>query len=61
MIGKARENLGAQFRLAVQDRQWERAAEIGDRIIDEFPNTRMASEVRAMIDTIRERAVAMRR
>jgi tetratricopeptide (TPR) repeat protein len=61
VIGKARENLGAQFRLAVQDRQWERAAEIGDRIIDEFPNTRMASEVRAMIDTIRERAGAMRR
>jgi tetratricopeptide (TPR) repeat protein len=61
VIGKARENLGAQFRLAVQDRQWELAAELGDRIIDEFPNTRMASEVRAMIDTIRERAGAMRR
>ncbi len=61
VIGKARENLGAQFRLAVQDRRWERAAEIGDRIIEEFPNTRMASEVRGMIDTIRERAGAMRR
>lgn len=60
VIGKARENLGAQFRLAVQDKRWERAAEIGERIIDEFPNTRMASEVRAMIDTIRERAGAVR-
>ncbi len=60
VIGKARENLGVQFRLAVQDRMWERAAEIGERIIAEFPNTRMASEVRAMIDTIRERAGALR-
>lgn len=61
VIGKARENLGVQFKLAIQDRAWDRAAEIGERIIDEFPNTRMAEEVRGMIDTIRERAGALRR
>ncbi len=56
VIGKARENLGASFRLAVQDRQWGEAARIGDRIIAEFPNTRMAAEVRDVIDGIRQRA-----
>src|SRR5690606_40625099 len=29
VIGKARENLGAQFKLAVQDRRWAAAAAIG--------------------------------
>lgn len=56
VIGKARDNLGADFKLAIQDRMWGRAAEIGERIVEEFPNSRMAEEVRAMIDTIRERA-----
>jgi len=58
VIGKARENLGAQFKLAVQDRQWETAAIIGQRILDEFPNTRMAEEINSMIDGIRQRAAA---
>lgn len=52
VIGKARENLGAQFKIAVQDRQWTLAAAIGRRIINEFPNTRMAAEVREHIDGI---------
>tara|TARA_R110000744_G_scaffold160818_2_gene277164 strand:- start:1874 stop:2845 length:972 start_codon:yes stop_codon:yes gene_type:complete len=56
VIGKAKENLGAAFKLAVHDRAWDKAADIGERIIEEFPNTRMATEVRELIDTIRERA-----
>jgi hypothetical protein len=56
VIGKARDNLGAQFKLAVQDRRWARAAEIGEQIIDQFPNSRMAAEVRGMLDSIRARA-----
>ena len=60
VIGKARENLGAEFKLCIQDRMWERAADVGERIIDEFPNSRMAQEVREMIDQIRERAAAVR-
>lgn len=56
VIGKARDNLGAQFKLAVQDRRWARAAEIGEQIIDQFPNSRMAVEVRGMLDGIRSRA-----
>lgn len=61
VIGKARENLGAQFKLAIQDRAWERAAELGEAIIERFPNSRMAGEVREMIDGIRERCGAVGR
>jgi hypothetical protein len=56
VIGMARDTLGASFKMAVQDRQWREAARIGDRIIAEFPNSRMASEVRDVIDGIRMRA-----
>jgi hypothetical protein len=56
VIGKARDNLGAQFKLAVQDKRWLDAARIGERIIAEFPNSRMAAEVRDVIDGIRIRA-----
>lgn len=59
IIGQARENLGVQFKLSVQDRDWRRAAEVGERIIREFPNTRMAEEIRGVIDGIREKASAM--
>jgi hypothetical protein len=58
VIGKARDNLGAQFKLAVRDRQWATAAALGRRIINEFPNTRMASEVREMLDGILAKANA---
>lgn len=56
VIGRARENLGAQFKIAVQDRQWATAAMVGRRIVNEFPNTRMAQEVRTMLDQILARA-----
>lgn len=60
VIGQARENLGVRFKLAVQDKQWVEAAEVGERIIAEFPNTRMSEEIRGVIDSIRQRAAAMR-
>jgi hypothetical protein len=59
VIGKARQNLGAQFKLAVQDRRWSDASYYGGKILDEFPNSRMAAEVRPAIDGIRERAAKM--
>lgn len=58
VIGKARENLGAQFKVAVRDKQWPKAAVLGRRIVNEFPNTRMATEVREMLDGILTRANA---
>jgi len=59
IIGKARDNLGASFKLAVRDRRWRDAASLGERIIAEFPNTRMAEEVRSMIDGLRQRATSL--
>ncbi|MCW5776477.1 MAG: hypothetical protein KIS87_08575 [Phycisphaeraceae bacterium] len=59
VIGKARENLGVEFKLAVRDRRWGHAARVGERIIAEFPNTRMAEEVRGMIDGLRSRAASV--
>jgi hypothetical protein len=56
VITKARDNLGAQFKIAVQDKQWAQAAALGRRIVNEFPNTRMATEVRGMLDGILSRA-----
>jgi hypothetical protein len=56
VIGKARDNLGAQFKIALQDRRWGDAIETGERIITEFPNSRMSVEVRTVIDGLRSRA-----
>ena len=56
VIVRHRENLGVQFKLAVNDHRWGEAARLGDTIISEFPNTQMAAEVRSMIDVLRTRA-----
>jgi len=56
VIGKQRENLGMQFKFAVQDKEWLRSVRIGEQIIREFPNTRMAQEVRDRLDKLRELA-----
>lgn len=56
VIGKKRDNLGVQFKLAVQDKEWNQAVGVGDQIIRAFPNSRMADEVRGMLDLLRQRA-----
>jgi hypothetical protein len=56
IIGKKRDNLGVQFKIAVHDKEWLRAIRVGEQIISEFPNTRMADEVRSRLDVLRERA-----
>jgi hypothetical protein len=58
VIGKARDNLGVQFKLAVRDHQYRRATQIGQQIIEQFPNTRMADEVRSMLNGLHQRATA---
>jgi len=55
VIGKARDNLGVRFKLLVQDKAWSEALVVGEQIIENFPNSRMAGEVRDMLDTLRER------
>ncbi len=49
-------NLGVQFSLAVHDRQWAAALSVGQQIIAEFPNTRMAAEVGEHLEALRLRA-----
>ncbi len=61
VIGKARDNLGAAFKLAVYNKRWVEAADLGDKIISQFPNSRMAVEVRSLIDGIRTKAAAWQR
>lgn len=60
VITKRRDNLGVQFKLAVQDHEWHKALMVGEEIIQDFPNTRMAEEVREMLDQLRERATQER-
>lgn len=56
VVGQARHNMGVRFKLAVSDKDWVEALGVGETIIREFPNTKMANEVRGMIDLLRERA-----
>jgi outer membrane protein assembly factor BamD (BamD/ComL family) len=49
-------NLGVQFAICVTDQRWAEAIEVGEQIISEYPNTRMASEVRSKMDQLRARA-----
>lgn len=48
--------LGVQFRFAVVEKRWQDALTIGQELITDFPNARMASEVREALPTLRERA-----
>lgn len=48
--------LGIQFRFAVNERRWSDALNTGLELIREFPNARMANEVREALDALRERA-----
>ncbi len=60
VIGQARENTAVRFRMAVSDRDWIEAMNVGEQIIREFPNSKMADEVRDMMDVLRERAGGQR-
>ncbi len=48
--------LGVQFRFAVTERRWQDALTVGLEIVRDFPNTRMATEVREALDMLRQRA-----
>jgi hypothetical protein len=49
-------NLGVKFSLAVTDKQWIEALETGEQIIRDFPNSKMAQEIREKIDILRQRS-----
>jgi hypothetical protein len=52
-------NLGKQFSNAVQDHKWREAIDVGDTIVRDFPNTRIAQEVREKMDLLRQRAAGL--
>jgi len=47
-------NLGVQFAMAVSDKQWSDALEVGQQIIRDFPNSRMSSEIREKIHVLQQ-------
>lgn len=58
-VFKARlHQLGVQFAIRVTDQQWDEAIDAGKAIIREFPNSRMAQEVREKLDVLRSYAEA---
>jgi tetratricopeptide (TPR) repeat protein len=50
------QNMGVQFSLAVTDKRWNEAVEIGEQIVREFPNSLMAKEVTSSMPVLRRRA-----
>jgi hypothetical protein len=49
-------NLGVQFTMSVTERKWSDAFETGRRIVQDFPNSRMAIEIRPRLDILRDHA-----
>ncbi|HPF41614.1 MAG TPA: hypothetical protein P5081_16600 [Phycisphaerae bacterium] len=52
-------NMGVQFSLAVSESNWKEALKVGRQIQEEFPNSRMASEVQDRIHVLVKRAREM--
>lgn len=47
-------NLGVQFSIAVTEKKWDGALNIGRQIIKEFPNSRMSQEIRGKLDVLQQ-------
>jgi hypothetical protein len=48
-------NLGIQFSLAVSGEQWDKAIQVGQEIMRDFPNSRMSAEIREKMDVLKQR------
>ncbi len=51
-------NFGVQFAIRVTEQDWSGAIAIGEQIVSEYPNTRMAQEVRQKMETLHTLATA---
>jgi hypothetical protein len=49
-------NMGSQFALLVRERKWTDAIQLGEQIQADFPNSRIAQEVKEKMDSLRTRA-----
>ena len=47
-------NLGVQFSIAVTEKQWISALNIGQHIIKDFPNSRMSEEIHGKLDVLKQ-------
>ncbi len=47
-------NLGVQFAIAVTDKQWSGALDIGQQIINDFPNSKMSEEIRGKLNILEQ-------
>lgn len=55
-IFKARiEKLRDQFKTAVHDKRWSEARRLGETLVQEYPTSKLAQEVRDMMETLKER------
>ncbi len=45
-------NLGVQFAIAVTEKQWVGALDIGQRIVNDFPNSKMSEEIRTKLHVL---------
>jgi hypothetical protein len=45
-------NLGVQFAIAVAEKQWAKAQNVGQQIINDFPNSKMSAEIRGKMDVL---------
>jgi hypothetical protein len=48
-------NLGVQFSIAVAEKRWTEALDIGGQIIIDFPNSKMAEEIRTKMDILQQK------
>ncbi len=46
--------LGTQFSLAVSEKRWADALDIGQRIINDFPNSKMCQEIYTKLDVLKQ-------
>ncbi len=51
-------NMGVEFSVAVAEQNWKKALQTGRNIVQNFPNSRMAVEIRSKLDILSERAKA---
>jgi len=47
-------NLGVQFAIAVTEKQWVGAMDIGQQIINDFPNSKMSEEIRGKLTVLQQ-------
>ena len=57
VIERMKQCLGQRFKAAINNSDWNAAVQVGDQIVRDFENTRMAEEARNMLELLRERAM----